>query len=85
MGLSNPQEKIMFQDMYKNYLMTPDAFIDVLQNTKKNISNEIFTDKTLSKIASDFIDAQTTFAKSMVKINTTLAKHAIESVSPKSN
>jgi len=84
MGLFHLKEKIMWQDMYKTYILTPDAYIDTFQNTKKNITNEIVTDKTLNKAVNDFIDAQTSFAKSVVYISTSIAKHTLESFTPKS-
>lgn len=84
MGLFHLKEKVMWQNMYNAYVLTPDVYIDTFQNMKKNIANEIVADKTLNKAANDFIDAQTAFAKSMFHISTSIAKHTLESFSPKS-
>jgi hypothetical protein len=62
-------------------MFTPDFFIDVLQDTKKSMTNQIFKDEVLNKAANDYINAQTTFAKMMVHNTIDMAKYSVDSVS----
>lgn len=70
------------QDSLKE-LFTPDFYIDSLQNTKKNLTNKIITDKTLNKAAHSFIDAQTAFAKALSKNTTDIAKYSVDTIGDK--
>ena len=69
-------------DSFKEFF-TPDFYIDSLQNTKKNITNKIITDKTLNKAANDYIESQTAFAKMLSKNATDLAKYSVDSLGDK--
>jgi hypothetical protein len=59
----------------------PDFFIDTFQDAKKNITNTVFTDKTLNKVANNFIEAQTVFAKMLVKNTLDVGKYSVDSIS----
>lgn len=64
-------------------LFTPDFYIDSLQNTKRNLTNKVITDKTLNKAANDYINAQTAFAKMLSKNATDIAKYSVDSLGDK--
>ena len=49
----------------KEYI--PDFYIEMFQTSKRMATNQIFKDERLNKVANDFIDAQTVFAKMMAK------------------
>ena len=61
----------------------PEFFIDSFQSTKKIITNQIFKDATLNKAATDYIDAQTAFAKMLTRNAIDLTKYSVELVSEK--
>jgi hypothetical protein len=63
------------------FMFTPHFFIDTFQNTKKVVANQIFKDSRLNKAATDYIDAQTAFAKMMVNNTVDMAKYSVESIS----
>ena len=63
------------------FMFTPHFFIDTLQSTKKVVANQIFKDSRLNKAATDYIDAQTAFAKMMVNNTVDMAKYSVESIS----
>lgn len=69
-------------DSFKE-VFTPDFYIDTFQNTKKNITNSVITDKTLNKAAHAYIDAQTAFAKMLSKNATEIAKYSVDTVGDK--
>jgi hypothetical protein len=48
-------------------MFTPDFYIDVFQSSKRQLTNQVYKDDTLNKACNSFIDAQTAFAKMMVK------------------
>ena len=64
--------------LFTSYL-TPNAFIDALQETKRGITNKIITDATLKKEAHNFIDAQTIFGKMLANNFIELTKHSVDS------
>jgi hypothetical protein len=51
------------------------TFIDMLQNSKRTLTNKLIKDETLNKAAHNFIDAQTTFAKMLAKNTEDISKH----------
>jgi hypothetical protein len=61
-------------------MFTPEFFIDTFQDTKKIVTNRVFTDKTLNKAANAFIDAQTAFAKMLVNNAVDLCKYTTDSI-----
>jgi hypothetical protein len=61
-------------------MFTPDAIIDNIQGIKRSFTNQVITDPTFNKIAHDYIDAQTEFAKMMARNAMTVAKYSVESV-----
>jgi hypothetical protein len=63
------------------FMFTPHFFIDTFQSTKKVVANQIFKDSRLNKAATDYIDAQTAFAKMMVNNTVDMAKYSVESIS----
>ena len=62
-------------------MFSPDFYIDSFQETKRVITNKIFTDPTLNKAAQDYINAQTAFAKMLAHNAIDLTKYSVESVS----
>jgi hypothetical protein len=66
-----------------NQLFTPEFHIDSLQSLKRNITNQVITDKTLNQAANNFIDAQTTFAKMLTKNALDISRYGFDSVSEK--
>jgi len=75
--------------MFTNYpqdissCLTPDAFINVLQTIKRNLTDKIITDPILNKAAHEYITAQTDFAKMLTRNFTELSKYTIDSCTKK--
>jgi hypothetical protein len=61
-------------------MFTPDAIIDNIQGIKRSFTNQVITDPTFNKIAHDYIDAQTEFAKMMANNAVAVAKYSAEAV-----
>jgi hypothetical protein len=68
--------------MFAPYL-TLEAHIDAFQTTKRGLTDKVITDPTLNKAAHEYIDAQTAFAKMLVKNFTDLAKYSVDSYANK--
>ena len=70
--------------MFTNYpqdipsCLTPDAFINVLQTIKRNLTDKIITDPILNKAAHEYITAQTDFAKMLTLNFTELSKYTFD-------
>jgi hypothetical protein len=62
-------------------MFTIEFYIDNFQATKKLITNQIFTDPKLNKVAHKFIDAQTQFAKMLVQNTTDMSKYSVDGFS----
>ena len=62
-------------------MFTPSFFINTIQDTKRIVTNKVFTDPTLNKAANDYITAQTAFANMLVNNAIEVSKYSIESVS----
>jgi len=62
-------------------MFTPDFYIDLLQSTKRTMTNQVYKDETLNKAANDFISAQTAFAKMLLNNTLTLTQYSVESIS----
>ena len=58
--------------------LTPDAFVNALQTTKRGLTDKIITDPTLNKAAHDYITAQTDFAKMLTLNFTELSKYTFD-------
>ena len=54
-------------------------YVEVFQQTKKQLTDKIITDTELNKAAHNYIDAQTAFAKMLVKNTQTVLKYATDS------
>jgi hypothetical protein len=61
-------------------MFTPDTIIDNIQGIKRSFTNQVITDPTFNKIAHDYIDAQTEFAKMLARNALTVAKYSAEAV-----
>ena len=62
-------------------MFTPDFYIDLVQSTKRQLTNQVYKDATLNQAANNFIDAQTAFAKMLAKNYIDLATYSVESIS----
>jgi hypothetical protein len=62
-------------------MFTPDAIIDNIQGIKRSFTNQVITDPTFNKIAHDYINAQTEFAKMVSNNALTVAKYSAECLS----
>lgn len=65
----------------ENFMFSPDFYIDSFQNTKKLVTDKVFTDPALRKAAYAYIDAQTQFAKMLSNNTIDMARYSVESVS----
>jgi hypothetical protein len=59
-------------------MFTPNAIIDNIQGIKRSFTNQVITDPTFNKIAHDYIDAQTEFAKMLANNALAVAKYSTE-------
>lgn len=62
-------------------MFTPDFFIEMFQTAKRAATNKIFLDERLNKVANDYIDAQTIFAKMLAKNTIEMLAYSVESIS----
>ena len=60
--------------------MFMDLFIDSFQSGKKILTNEIYKDEKINKICHNFIDAQTAFAKMLVRNTIDISAYNVEAV-----
>lgn len=56
-------------------------YIDMLQSSKKTMTDAIIKDKALNKFAHEYIDTQTAFAKRMVKNAQDMMEHFVSTQS----
>ena len=63
-------------------MFSPEFFIDTIQSTKRSVFNRIIQDENLQKVASRYLDAQTDFAKMLVRNTIDLAKYSVDKLSP---
>lgn len=63
-------------------MFSPEFFIDTVQSTKRSVFNRIVQDEDLRKVADRYLDAQTEFAKMMVRNIIDLAKYSVDKLSP---
>ena len=69
----------LFNYDHYNKIGTPEFLIDSFQYTKKIMTDLIITDKVLNKVAHNFINAQTTWAKMIVTNTTDVVKYFVDS------
>jgi len=62
-------------------MFTPDFYIDLFQSSKRMVTNQIFKDERMNKVANNFIDAQTVFAKMLAKNTIEMLSYAADSMS----
>ena len=62
-------------------MFTPDFYIEMFQSSKRTATNQVFKDERLNKVANDFIDAQTVFAKMMAKNTIEMLSYTADSMS----
>jgi ferric iron reductase protein FhuF len=62
-------------------MFTPDFYIEMFQTSKRMATNQVFKDERLNKVANDFIDAQTIFAKMLAKNTIEMLSYAVDSMS----
>ncbi len=62
-------------------MFTPDFYIELLQSSKRMATNQIFKDERMNKVANNFIDAQTVFAKMLAKNTIEMLSYAADSMS----
>ena len=62
-------------------MFTPDFYIDLFQSSKRTATNKVFKDERLNKVANDFIDAQTLFAKMLAKNTIEMLSYTADSMS----
>jgi hypothetical protein len=62
-------------------MFTPNFYIEMFQTSKRMATNQIFKDERLNKVANDFIDAQTIFAKMIAKNTIEMLSYAADSMS----
>ena len=61
-------------------MFTPESFIDAVQNTKRVFTNTVITDKTLNKVANEYIDSQTVFVKTIANNALEMTKYSTETI-----
>jgi hypothetical protein len=59
-------------------MLTPEYYVDMFQQTKKQITDKVITDTSLNKAAHKFIDAQTVFAKMIITNTQDIAKYVVD-------
>jgi len=62
-------------------MFTPDFYIEMFQTSKRMATNQVFKDERLNKVANDFIDAQTIFAKMLAKNTIEMLSYTVDSMS----
>lgn len=58
---------------------TPEFFLDVLQSTKRIMTDRVITDPVLNKAAHDFMNVQLSFGKVLCGNTTTITKYFVDS------
>lgn len=59
-------------------MFTPEAYIDAIQNGKKQVVNTFVTDEKIKKGLVEVIDAQTEFSKTLVKNSLALSELVVK-------
>ena len=63
-------------------MFTPEFFIDTIQSTKQSVFRRVIQDEQLREVADRYIQAQTDFAKMLVRNTIDLAKYSVDKCSP---
>ena len=63
-------------------MFTPEFFIDTIQSTKRSVFNRIIQDEDLRRVSDRYLDAQTDFAKMMVRNAIDMVKYSVDNLSP---
>jgi hypothetical protein len=63
-------------------MFTPEFFIDAIQSTKQSVFRRVIQDEQLREVADRYIQAQTDFAKMLVRNTIDLAKYSVDKCSP---
>lgn len=61
-------------------MFTPEFFIDTAQGIKQTVFNSIVQDAELRQVADRYLQAQTDFAKMMVRNTIDMAKYSVDTV-----
>lgn len=59
-------------------MFTPDYIIDSFQNSKKSVVNALVQHEGIKKALNDFVDGQTAYTKSAVKVATEVGTRLTE-------
>ncbi len=59
-------------------MFTPEYFIDSVQNSKKTVVNALVQHEGIKKALNDFVDGQTAYTKSAVKVATEVGTRLTE-------
>ncbi len=62
-------------------MFTPEFYIDLFQDGKRQLTNKVIKDDVLNKAANDYITAQTAFAKMLTNNTIEMTKHSVDSIS----
>jgi hypothetical protein len=62
-------------------MFTPEFYIDLFQDVKRQLTNKVIKDDVLNKAAHDYITAQTAFAKMLTNNAIEMTKHSVDSIS----
>jgi hypothetical protein len=62
-------------------MFTPEFFIDTAQSLKQTVFNRIVQDEELRRVADRYMQAQTDFAKMMVRNTIDMAKYSVDKIS----
>ena len=62
-------------------MFTPNFYLDLLQTTKRGLTNKIFTDPTINKACHSFMAAQLELAKTITNNYIDLTAYSVESMS----
>jgi len=62
-------------------MFTPEFYIDLFQDGKRQLTNKVIKDDVLNKAANDYITAQTAFAKMLTNNAIEMTKHSVDSIS----
>lgn len=60
-------------------MFSPEFFIDTVQSTKLSVFNRIVQDEELRKVAERYVQAQTDFAKMIVRNSIDMIKYSVDS------
>jgi len=64
-------------------MFTPETIIDTIQSSKRTFTNMVIKDETLNKVAHNYIDSQSQFAKMLVTNFTTMTKYGMDQLTEK--